>query len=98
MIFATDHEAGTRIMSNIYSNAAAEFQAMRERARRMRNQAREAERGVQRLFDDDESLTGPPQPGEAFYEHEPPDKPVFPLKDPTSPRVACLSDNKGSRA
>ena len=77
MIFATDHEAGTRIMSEIFASAAAKFPAMREQARQERSLARETERGLQRLFDDDESLTGPPKTGERFYEHEPPTRPWF---------------------
>ena len=77
MIFATDHEAGTRIMGGIYAKAAADFPAMREQARRMRNEARDEERGVMSLFPDDESLQDPPKLGERFYEHEPPTRPWF---------------------
>ena len=76
MIFATDHEAGTRIMSGIYAKAAEEFPAMRENARRKRNQARDEQRGVMRMFED-ESLVAPPAHGERFYEHEPPSRPWF---------------------
>ncbi len=64
-------------MSGIYASAAAKFPAMRENARRVRSQAREAELGVMSLFDDDESLVDPPRPGERFYEHEPPARPWF---------------------
>lgn len=77
MIFATDHEAGTRIMSGIYAKAAADFPAMREQARRMRNEARDEERGVMSLFPNDESLQDPPKLHERFYEHEPPTQPWF---------------------
>lgn len=77
MIFATDHEAGTRIMSSIYANAAAEFPAMRERARRRRQRAREEDQGLQSLFSDVAVLEGPVQRGERFYEHFAPEKPWF---------------------
>jgi three-Cys-motif partner protein len=44
MIFATDHPAGTRIMSSLYARAAAEIPAMRQAAR-------DEAAGVLRLFD-----------------------------------------------
>lgn len=78
MIFATDHEAGDRIMSNIYAQAAAEFPAMREQARRLRKKRAESETGVMSLFDEsDEDFFVAPQKGERFYEHESPTKPFF---------------------
>lgn len=77
MIFATDHPAGTSIMSGIYAKAAAEFPAMREEARRSRLKSREEELGIMSLFGDDSSLLAPAEPGERFYEHEPPTRPWF---------------------
>lgn len=77
MIFATDHEAGDRIMRSIYAQAAAEFPAMREQARRLRKQQRDSDSGVMQLFDDVDDYYAPPKPGERFYEHEPPTRPWF---------------------
>lgn len=78
MIFATDHAAGTKIMSDLYAQAASEFPAMREDARWLRRTKDEAERGVVSLFSSDSQV--PPAPakrGERFYEHEPPIRPWF---------------------
>jgi three-Cys-motif partner protein len=76
MIFATDHPAGTRIMSDLYAKAAEEFPAMRVEARRTRRSIDDAEAGVGRLFNDDDlELRGPVRTGERFYEHEPPWRP-----------------------
>lgn len=75
MIFATDHEAGNRIMQNVYARAAEEFPAMREQARRMRKRIEDEEAGRQTLFE--ESFDGPIKSGERFYEHEPPIRPWF---------------------
>lgn len=78
MIFATDHEAGNRIMRDVYAQAAAEFPAMREYALRRRNQEKAEKSGVMSLFgEDDESLWAPAKPGERFYRHEPPKQPLF---------------------
>ena len=74
MIFATDHPAGTQIMSSIYAKAAEEFPAKREETRRLR---RAIENEPASLFDADQllALDAPIQPGERFYEHEPPTRP-----------------------
>lgn len=78
MIFATDHEAGNRIMSNVYAQAAAEFPAMREYALRRRKQQQAEQSGVMSLFgEDDESLWAPAKSGERFYKHELPKRPWF---------------------
>ena len=54
MIFATDSEVGTRIMSSLYASAAAEFPAMRKEARRLRRRKEEEAHGVLRFsFGDD---------------------------------------------
>ena len=76
MIFATDHEAGDRIMTSIYRNAVNEFPIMRERARRLRQAKEREEQGVMQLFDDT-GLQAPAEPDEIFYEHEPPWAPWF---------------------
>ncbi len=76
MIFATDHPAGTSIMSHIYKVAAEEFPAMRHEARLTRRQIEEKSKGVRTLFGDD-SPALPIQGGERFYEHEPPTRPRF---------------------
>ncbi len=53
MIMATDHQAGTDIMANLYGKAAAEFPVMRREALRHRERLREQEFGVRRLFDEE---------------------------------------------
>jgi len=68
MIFATDHDAGNRIMTNLYNTAANEFPGMRADARRRRQRLAESEAGIQTLFDD---AAGSPPVGqrERLYEH-----------------------------
>lgn len=78
MIFATDHEAGTKIMSSLYARAAAEFPAMCAEARRLRQVKELEDAGLFSLFgDDDPTLRAPVERGERFYEHEPPTRPWF---------------------
>ena len=79
MIFATDHEAGTKIMSSLFAKAAAEFPAMREEVRRLKKRQDEAASGVMSLFsdEDDAALQAPVRRGERFYIHEPPTQPWF---------------------
>ncbi len=76
MIFATDHPVGHEIMSKVYEAAAAEFPAMREEARRLRRAIQDEPAS---LFDAEQllALDAPIQPGEQFYEHEPPWIPRF---------------------
>lgn len=91
MIFATDHEAGDRIMRNIYAQAAAEFPAMREQARRLRKQQRESEIGVMSLFgESDDDYYAPPKPGERFYEYEAPTRPWFMAAD--TPQAGAVDE------
>lgn len=72
MIFATDHEAGNRIMTSLYNAAANEFPAMRRDARRHRARLVEEEAGIQSLFDDEALAQIPPVgPREKLYEHAP---------------------------
>jgi three-Cys-motif partner protein len=59
MIFATDHHAGTNVMSHLYSRASEEIPAMRQAAQ-------DDMAGVMRLFDIGEAE---PAPG---YRYEPP--------------------------
>ena len=78
MIFATDHPVGTKIMSDLYARAAAEFPAMRVEARRLRQKQEDAEHGIVSLFGDEEPV--PPAPAkraERFDEYEPPVRPSF---------------------
>ena len=77
MILATDHFAGTKIISHLYKKAAEEFPAMREEARRIRDKHRQEEKGVLSLFSVGASLEAPIEQGERFYEHQPPQQPQF---------------------
>ncbi|WP_419920035.1 three-Cys-motif partner protein TcmP [Candidatus Poriferisocius sp.] len=78
MVFATDHDAGYRIMKSVYARAAAEFPSMAEQARRLRKKKEDEERGVQSLFGEDDALLHAPiQPGERLYIHDPPTRPWF---------------------
>ncbi len=53
MIFATDHDAGNRIMMNLYNSAASELPGMRQSAIAQRKLSQEEARGVMRLFDEE---------------------------------------------
>ena len=73
MIFATDHEAGTRIMSHLYTQAADEFPAMRAAASRQRARLAEEAHGVQSLFGEElNDLSVPVRCGGRLYEYTPP--------------------------
>jgi hypothetical protein len=55
MIFATDHGAGTKIMTDIYNKAAQEFPAMRRRAGQLRKEKSLQEKtGSKWLFGEEE--------------------------------------------
>ncbi len=56
MIFATDHDAGNRIMMNLYNSAASELPGMRQSAIAQRKLSQEEARGVMRLFDEESSV------------------------------------------
>lgn len=75
MIFATDHEAGDRIMRNVYAHAAVEFPKMRAEARSLRNQLENEGRGQDALFEWREELLAPVKEDERFYLHDPPSQP-----------------------
>jgi hypothetical protein len=73
MIFATDHEAGNRIMTSLYNAAADEFPRMRQQARLLRSRRAEKEAGVQSLFGDDDVAQVPPRGSrEQLYVHTEP--------------------------
>lgn len=76
MIFATDHPAGHKIMSNLYGKATRQQPRMRQEALRRRRERREEERGISGLFGLEE-IEIPMQdidPGK-LYTHEPPREP-----------------------
>lgn len=77
MIFATDHEAGDRIMRSIYNRAAGEFPKMRAEARSLRNYIENKKRGQSALFEWEEELLFPIEKDERFYLHDPPSRPLF---------------------
>jgi three-Cys-motif partner protein len=54
MIFATDHWAGEKIMTDLYSRAMRRQPALRQKAQLQRRQAREEKRGIHGMFDLDE--------------------------------------------
>ena len=76
LIFATDHEAGDRIMRSLFAKAASLFPRMREEARTLRLEREMRKRGQYSMFDPDtDYLLSPPEPEESFYEYEPPIRP-----------------------
>lgn len=72
MIFATDHPAGTRIMSSLYRKMAGEFPAMRVHAARIRQRRRNEEEGQFSLFGPDDTPGQPETLPVGDYLHEPP--------------------------
>lgn len=76
MIFATDHPAGNRIMTDLYNKAANEFPAMRRAARQRRQRLAEEAAGIQSLFGNGANdLAAPIASNEKLYKHEPPTVP-----------------------
>jgi hypothetical protein len=76
MIFATDHEAGDRIMTSLYNRAANEFPAMRQAARQRRARLAEEAAGIQTLFGSElDTLYAPVAANERLYEYSPPWEP-----------------------
>lgn len=57
MIFATDHDVGSRIMKSVFAGAERALEDMQSQARIRRKREREEERGVYALFDDPGSQT-----------------------------------------
>ncbi len=76
MIFATDHEAGNRIMTSLYNSAASELPAMRRAAIEKRKLLLDEERGVLRLFEDGGSEVLATST-EKLYKHLPPARPFW---------------------
>jgi three-Cys-motif partner protein len=76
MIFATDHDAGDRIMTDLYNTAADEFPRMRAEARLRRTRLAEQEAGIQTLFGDESpDPNAPRHPRERLYTHVEPWQP-----------------------
>jgi three-Cys-motif partner protein len=77
MIFATDHWAGEKIMTDLYSAAMRRRPALRQKAQLQRRQAREESYGVLGLFDLDQlTPQAPPDAGVHIqHEHVPPHPP-----------------------
>jgi three-Cys-motif partner protein len=69
MIFATDSDAGERIMMDLYRKAAVEFPRMRREARERRRQQAEDSLGIMRLPGLGDDLEADVIRGERFYEH-----------------------------
>jgi len=73
MIFATDHPAGNRIMTDLYNAAADEFPRMRQEARQRRARLAEQDAGVLSLFGDGFDAPAPPSGRrERLYTHTEP--------------------------
>ncbi len=81
LIFATDSEAGHKIMTHLYDQAAAEFPAMAQQARSLRERCRREAYGQYDLFstlDPDDvplAVSSSGAPRKRLYLHEPPDEP-----------------------
>ncbi|HUK70880.1 MAG TPA: three-Cys-motif partner protein TcmP [Streptosporangiaceae bacterium] len=72
MIFATDHWAGEKIMTDLYSTALRRQPALRQKAQLQRRQDREEAQGVHGLFDLTELAPSPAADGTGFrIKHEP---------------------------
>jgi three-Cys-motif partner protein len=72
MVFATGHQAGSRIMTSLYNAAANEFPAMRQTARLRRARLDEEARGVFNLFGEQREVSmAPVTPSEKLYVHSP---------------------------
>lgn len=73
MIFATDHDAGERIMSHLYRKAVVEQPQMRADALARLEEERDIKQGRIGLFDAIPRQFDPPPP----YRHEPPQPPYW---------------------
>jgi len=82
MIFATDHEAGEKIMSDLYNSARRLQPELRRRAQLQRKQEREEEKGTFGLFDLVD-VASPCQSAASLYEiHPVPEPPHEPYRLP----------------
>jgi len=76
MIFATDHWAGEKIMTDLYSAAMRRQPGLRQKAQLQRRQSREESQGVHGLFDLDQlTPQAPPAGVHIQHEHLPPHPP-----------------------
>lgn len=76
MVFATDHSAGNKIMTDLYRKAASEFPAMRKAARQRRARLTREEAGQFGLFGAElDDLTAPISRSEKLYDYSAPDPP-----------------------
>lgn len=78
MLFATDHSAGTKIMTSLYRHAAQAFPIMRIQAQRIRAKKARNEAGAPNLFDlfgGEEALPDPNSLPLGDYAYEPPWEP-----------------------
>jgi len=84
MIFATDHPAGTAIMTALYRDAARQFPVMRIQARRRREQKAREEAGISTLLDelDYNDLPDPSALPLGTYEYQPPHDPPGMIDEP----------------
>jgi three-Cys-motif partner protein len=72
LVFATDNEAGFKIMGDLYEKAAVEYEPMRREAAETQRRRREAKQGIQQLFTP-QDLSPPPASSDAMrYLHEEP--------------------------
>jgi len=74
MIFATDHDLGTKIMTFIYNSARKRFPANRQKIKRAQRRLDEERQGIQNLFGAaiDDLGTESVEPGEDGYSYERP--------------------------
>jgi three-Cys-motif partner protein len=76
MIFATDHPAGTKIMTALYRHAAQDFPVMRKQAQQIRSKRARESKGILTLFDTlGDHSDEVPDPGSlplGDYAYEPP--------------------------
>lgn len=72
MVFATDHQAGDKIMRSVYRAAAERFPTMRREARARRRDRREQTRGAEGLFTHEALAHDAPLRPDESYQHSPP--------------------------
>lgn len=82
MIFATDHEAGEKIMSDLYNSARRLQPALRRRAQLQRKQEREEEKGTFGLFDVVDVASPGPSVAPLYEIHPSPGLPHEPYRLP----------------
>jgi hypothetical protein len=78
MILATDHPAGTKIMTSLYRHAAQRFPVMRIQAQKIRAKKAREESGAMNLFDSigvEDELPDPASLPLGSYSYEPPWEP-----------------------